>query len=233
MPSWRMAKSLDRLLAQVNAEWPRRRKDSDGGIGNTEHSARESDHNPDTDGVVKARDFTHDPASGCDSYKLAQALLDSRDTRIKYIISNRRIAAGTDGPSPWKWRPYNGKNPHNHHCHVSVKKAVKFYDDARDWDFSSMGATPPVKVTTGGRVDPAPVPVYPMTLLPRERAPGRKVMTGAAVKQCQQLLGFDKAEVDGRYGSQTAEAVRGVQRRARVTVDGVVGPQTWALLLKN
>ena len=31
--AWRVAASLEHLLAQVNAQWPSRNKDSDGGIG--------------------------------------------------------------------------------------------------------------------------------------------------------------------------------------------------------
>lgn len=36
--------------------------------------------------------------------------------------------------------------------------------------------------------------------------------------------------VDGVYGTRTAAAVRGYQSAKRLTVDGVVGPQTWASL---
>lgn len=146
--TWRMAKSLEVLRLQLNAAYPKRSKSSDGGIGNAEHSARSSDHNPDTDGVVKARDFTHDPKNGLDSEKLAEALRASRDPRIKYLISNRKICAGSDGPSPWAWRQYTGSNPHNHHCHISVKKAKKFYDDETPWQFVS-----PAKHMTGSSGD--------------------------------------------------------------------------------
>mgnify|MGYP001562524195 CR=1 FL=1 len=62
--SWRVAKSLDVLLAQINALSPNRDKSSDGSIGDANHSARTSDHNPDDAGVVKARDFSNDPAHG-------------------------------------------------------------------------------------------------------------------------------------------------------------------------
>src|SRR5678810_275459 len=124
--TWRMAKSLDVLLAQINALSPNRDKSSDGGIGNAEHASRTSDHNPwvmDGEvGVVTARDFTNDPAHGIVSEELAEALRAARDPRIKYIISNRKIAASypTLGKEAWEWRPYTGANPHNHHCHVSV-----------------------------------------------------------------------------------------------------------------
>ena len=61
-----MAKSLEVLLKQVNAQAPGRSKVSDGGIGDEEHSSRASDHNPNAAGVVQALDLTHDPAGGFD-----------------------------------------------------------------------------------------------------------------------------------------------------------------------
>ena len=77
--AWRLAKSLDRLRKQVNEVVPLRSKTDDGTIGDEAHSARESDHNPDDDGVVKAMDLTHDPLHGFDSYKFADALKASND----------------------------------------------------------------------------------------------------------------------------------------------------------
>lgn len=38
-------------------------------------------------------------------------------------------------------------------------------------------------------------------------------------------------EIDGDFGSQTAEAVRDFQQEKGLAADGVVGPQTWAALL--
>ena len=67
---WRVAQSLETLRFQLNAMAPGRSKASDGGIGDTDHQNRNSDHNPwvldGSRGVVTARDFTHDPAGGCD-----------------------------------------------------------------------------------------------------------------------------------------------------------------------
>src|SRR5437660_11202884 len=121
--AWRLAKCLETLRTEVNAKWPNRHKDSDGTIGDESHQGRESDHNPWVQdgamGVVTAMDITHDPANGLDSEQLAEALRKSKDPRIKYIISNRKIASSET--SPWDWRPYTGANPHNHHVHISVK----------------------------------------------------------------------------------------------------------------
>jgi endonuclease G, mitochondrial len=137
---WRIAKSLETLRGQINAMAPNRSKASDGGIGNAEHAARNSDHNPWVDlrnnkGVVTARDFTHDPAGGCDAGALAEKIRESRDPRVKYIIWMRRIANSSPigGEPAWAWRPYSGKNPHNHHVHISVLPDISKYDSEDPW----------------------------------------------------------------------------------------------------
>ena len=137
---WRVANSLIALRNQVNAKFPNRNKDWDGTIGDANHSSRTSDHNPNSDGVVCAMDITHDPRHGVDSYQMAEELRSSRDPRIKYIISNRKIASSTT--SPWKWRKYTGSNPHDHHVHVSVNGQRRSYDDTAPWEIPMLGKVP-------------------------------------------------------------------------------------------
>ena len=138
----RVAFSLDQLLAQVNAKWPNRSTASDGALGDVRHQHGVSDHNPNKSGIVQARDITNDPAHGLVSRQLAEALIVSRDPRIKYIISNRQICAGDEGPSPWVWRSYKGANPHEHHVHISVKDDPKFYDDKTTWKLDAASTKP-------------------------------------------------------------------------------------------
>ena len=141
---WRLAKSLEALRAQVNAAFPERNKASDGTIGDPAHQSRASDHNPwvvdGASGVVTAMDITHDPSSGCDAGKIVEALRASRDKRIKYVIWNRRIAssAAIGGVTPWTWRSYTGANPHNHHCHLSVKPDKSHFDDTTAWKIKAL-----------------------------------------------------------------------------------------------
>lgn len=127
---WRVARSLDQLLAQINTAYPDRSKAADGSIGDAAHAASVSDHNPDQYGVVRARDYTHDPDHGFDAHAMADALVASRDPRIKYVISRGRIASST--VSPWVWRTYTGTNRHDHHAHVSVVPDARA-DDTRPW----------------------------------------------------------------------------------------------------
>ncbi|MFN0191469.1 MAG: hypothetical protein ACKVP5_05760 [Aestuariivirga sp.] len=139
--AWRVAASLEKLRKQINARAPNRSKLSDGGIGDTNHKNRKSDHNPwvidGGRGVVTARDITHDAARGCNCHKLAESLRGSRDKRIKYIIWNRRICSSSPqkGMPAWAWRNYVGKNGHTHHMHISVQPLKSLYDSENPWSF--------------------------------------------------------------------------------------------------
>jgi peptidoglycan hydrolase-like protein with peptidoglycan-binding domain len=56
---------------------------------------------------------------------------------------------------------------------------------------------------------------------------------GLPVRRAQRrmsLVGFDVGGVDGRYGGKTESAVKDLQQRFQVTIDGVVGSQTWAII---
>lgn len=203
---WRIAKSLEVLLRQLNQLFPNRSKISDGGIGDPRHSARTSDHNPNEKRVVCARDFTHDPANGLDCNKLALQLAKSKDPRIKYIIWNRQIS----NPSiqNGKWRFYGGSNPHTKHLHLSVKGN---YDNESEWSLSGSETAifhNPELVEFGDR--------------------------GFAVKKVQELLvksGFLKdKDVDGIFGRGTEKAVKDFQKANGLGADGIVGKNTWKAL---
>ncbi|MFW6306792.1 MAG: peptidoglycan-binding domain-containing protein, partial [Bacillota bacterium] len=57
--------------------------------------------------------------------------------------------------------------------------------------------------------------------------------SGTSVSVLQRKLsdwGYYEGSVDGTYGSGTYTAVLNFQRKNRLRVDGVVGPQTWKAL---
>lgn len=57
--------------------------------------------------------------------------------------------------------------------------------------------------------------------------------TGDAVQRLQQALqraGFDPGAIDGTFGPKTDQAVRAFQNSRSLTIDGIVGPQTWQAL---
>lgn len=67
-------------------------------------------------------------------------------------------------------------------------------------------------------------PVYPTI---------RRGDRGEVVTQLQRLLSKDGStlQIDGIFGPGTQSAVRAFQKKYGLTVDGVVGPQTWGKLL--
>jgi peptidoglycan hydrolase-like protein with peptidoglycan-binding domain len=96
---------------------------------------------------------------------------------------------------------------------AKTEKAVKQYQ--RDRDLPADGIVGP---QTWARLDPPTV---------------KQGASGDAVRLLQQFLadfGLDPGAVDGRFGAQTDTAVRQFQTDFFLVADGVVGPQTWAML---
>lgn len=57
--------------------------------------------------------------------------------------------------------------------------------------------------------------------------------SGLPVRRLQSRMtavGFDIGGVDGRFSQKTEIAVKDLQQRSHLTVDGVVGPRTWAVV---
>lgn len=129
--SWRLAKSLEVLRAQVDATHPDRPKGSDGTIGDRAHRNRKSAHNPDRHDVVRAWDCTA-PVG----HEVANALVDNPDPRLRLVISKGRIATEYEyrGIPPWTWRRYTGSNPHNTHAHIEVLTDPDVYDQHQQWN---------------------------------------------------------------------------------------------------
>ena len=122
-----LCKAGQQLREQFDDTFPSRDRHSDGWIGDTRHSARPSDHNPDAQtGIVRAIDVDRD-VSGKAKPDLMPDIADqirlaakAGDKRISYVIFEGRIASAKKG---WRWRPYDGANKHNHHIHISFTTA--------------------------------------------------------------------------------------------------------------
>lgn len=56
--------------------------------------------------------------------------------------------------------------------------------------------------------------------------------TTAGAQQALKELGFDPGQVDGRDGPKTQQAVRGFQARATIKIDGIIGDETRAALVR-
>lgn len=129
---WELAPALDELLDQVDCAHPGRSKRSDGSIPSAAHHKANprSDHEPRLYGgrrLVTAIDITHNVQRGLDCRPLFEALKDSEDKRIKYVIFQAKIfnspgfgTAGAKKRGPWRPGPYTGPNKHMEHIHVSV-----------------------------------------------------------------------------------------------------------------
>lgn len=117
-------------------------------------------------------------------------------------------------------------------------------------DYISDGR--PISDVLGGVVAPPPPPVPPPPIVinppvtPPVLTPGgtstvdvnvttvRRGSTGHKVKKAQAIMAANFGQnitVDGQFGAQTDAAVRNVQGFFGLTVDGIVGPKTWGILL--
>lgn len=144
---------------------------------------------------------------------LANALIEhSAQLGVQCIIYNQKTwssAHCNDG-----WRTYEGSNPHTDHMHVELSR-------------ESADSLTVQKITSVLK------PAIPATI--------RRGSTGPVVARAQALLasagfvpkGSQKSggSWDGIFGPGTDAAVRAFQRKAKITVDGVVGPVTWAKLI--
>jgi hypothetical protein len=137
--SWKLSKAAIQLREQIDDNYPERDKRSDGSIGDFRHSKTVSDHNPDSNGWVRALDID----ANLNAHKSEMAYLANqlrqnarRDKRISYIIYNSKMASPK---SLWKWVKYRGINPHKSHIHISFKK--KADTDGRFFNIPMLGGS--------------------------------------------------------------------------------------------
>jgi len=197
----RLATSLTIARATIDGRYPQRDRTSDGWIGDEAHAMRNSDHNPNARGVVDALDI--DMYGGPDQVHRPSIVAAAMcHPAVNYVIFNRRIYDADDQFRP---RVYNGINPHDKHCHYSIRQTIMAENTRITW---------PVL---------AAFPTWP-TL--------REGATGQAALQCQAFLNAWGASlsVDGAFGAKTEAAVLAFQRAQGIKADGIVGPQTRAKL---
>lgn len=143
--SWRPAHSLITLHNQLRAYAPRAATGTApsewGLLGDAAHDPT-SDHSPhDFPGwgtqIVTAADFPNRPDLGLDAHAVLDEIRRSRDSRVKYGISNGQIFSNRAvGNYPaWVWRPYGGSDQHRTHGHLSVVGDARA-DDTRPWQIS-------------------------------------------------------------------------------------------------
>ena len=202
--AWHLAPSLVQLRNEVNARWPRRPKGSDGTVGDTSHSARASDHNPNNRGSVNAFDITY---PGVDSKAIIAAV--SKHPAGNYVIFNRKIYRRSNG---WKAEPYSGASPHTEHLHVSILQTVAAEQSKAKW--LTVAPVRPVR---------KPLPAYPGKSAFQVRD------TGEHIKVLQRGVGN---KVTGVMSVADKNKVKSFQRVRPLLwpADGVVGPKTYKAL---
>ena len=202
--AWHLAPSLVQLRNEVNARWPRRPKGSDGTVGDTSHSARASDHNPNNRGSVNAFDITY---PGVDPKAIIAAV--SKHPAGNYVIFNRKIYRRSNG---WKAEPYSGASPHTEHLHVSILQTVAAEQSKAKW--LTVAPVRPVR---------KPLPAYPGKSAFQVRD------TGEHIKVLQRGVGN---KVTGVMSVGDKNKVKSFQRVRPLLwpADGVVGPKTYKAL---
>jgi hypothetical protein len=190
------------MRAEANRIAPDRSKASDGTIGDARHQLSTSDHNPRPPGdppLVRALDLTNDPAHGWDAHARVEQIRLRRDPRVKYLISNRRIAGPGTKAGGWDWHPYTGANAHDKHAHTSVTDAGSL--DTSPW-WPEIRVQTAGTATQGDYVKPQPPP-------PPVQLPGGKM---------RQLVAIGPLDSSGRGWVQTGIPFDGFEA---VTVNAV------------
>ena len=162
--TWQLARPIVDLFAQWNAASPNRSRTSDGTLGDAAHAARASDHNPDSAGWVHAGDVTFDPGHGADVHAWIRRLIAAGPPAVlKYAISSEHgDPARSQIWTPDRgWHTYNGANPHNHHCHISVVTGSEH--TPTDWRVKSQPLPP---------INPQPQPSQEDDMYLRDKTTG-------------------------------------------------------------
>lgn len=130
----------------------------------------------------------------------------------QYASSGITVQASWD--DCWLWQYSDGSSgPTPHGCPgVSGAVDTNSYTEGDD----------ELRATWSGAGEAPPEPIPP----PAPRPTIKKGSKGPAVAECQHALGVYPADSD--FGSITDGAVRGFQAACSISVDGIVGPQTWS-----
>ena len=117
--SWVLAPCLVEYVSEINAMYPDRPKDSDGGIGDAAHRYQVSGHNPSPQGFVTAYDITASPLVDMDYIRETVC----NDERTHYFIWQGYIYSVRHG---FEKQKYRGSDQHWGHSHLSIKGMTEF-----------------------------------------------------------------------------------------------------------
>lgn len=229
---WRLAGSLLVLLNEVNKRWPDRDKASDGTIGDAAHASRQSDHNPNAAGVVRALDVDAGPGLNPDEAHdtvgdhVTKAVIAAAKAGHpamgpgSYVIHEGKIASANSAP-PWSWRDYTGSDQHTSHPHISVALSERGYDSTRPWGLWPK-PVPPIDHPPAPQPENAGRPPTIWMRMSKRRAERNKHW----VRVAQRRLGVTD---DGIFGPVTRRHVVAFRKahHIRPARTGVIGGRTW------
>lgn len=225
--NWKLASALVQLMAEVDAKWPNRDRSTDGSIGDSAHSARKSEHNPDSNRRVNAVDIDK---GGIDTDFLLSKLI--ADPRVWYVIWDKHIYSRTYG---FAKRPYSGANAHTEHLHVSLYPNNPAGNSGASWDIAEASKPAPKPVEKPAAAKPESAK---LVKLDKGVTPGKR---HAQVRLLQQLLikagyGPIKGAVTTFYGKNTKDAVARFHKAnpkfSSGGYDPVIGPKGFEELQK-
>jgi hypothetical protein len=225
MADWHLAPSFVVLQDELDEEFGASRP-NDGTIGDQAHAARTSEHNPDNDpdpmpkGAVSAIDI-YTSANGKTYITAAEfakflAIL-KKDSRVWYVIHKGFIYSRTHG---FAKREYEGSNPHTNHIHISLMQTKTAHDNKSSWGISGIRGTKPA----------APKPSGDKKVPTLSKGDKHEL-----VWVLQGFFGLKRTANQSKalFGNGLDVKVKQYQRTKGLVQDGVVGPKTWAYILKG
>ena len=220
--TWHLAPSLKQLQKELDAQFPGR--PNDGTIGDAAHAARPSEHNPDNDpdpmpkGAVSAIDVYTQDGKGktwITEAEFAKLLAKfKKDSRVWYVIHRGFIYSRTHN---FEKRAYDGSNPHNSHFHLSLMQTKAAHDSTASWG---------VKAALG-----TATPTPPSTVLKPLPTLSKGDKDATLVPFLKRYFWANPPNQDSVFGTGLRAKVVAYQEKNRLTVDGVVGKQTWAKIV--
>lgn len=192
------APSLKRLKIAIDTRWPGRDRSSDGWIGDAAHQGTRSDHNPDSKGMVHARDIDRDGVHM--PTIIASAILHPSTA---YFIFNRRIYSAVRSFLPIS---YDGDNPHTGHGHESIKYTWAAENSAATWEM--IATTPQWGIVRRGATG-----IYARQVQAYLNGHGSALVVDGdfGTKTYNAVVAFQARwglQVDGEVGPQTTAAFR-------------------------
>lgn len=154
----RLVPCLVQLRAEFNTAGPHRDKRSDGWIGDPAHAARQSAHNPNAQGWVRAIDVdkTGPWMPGLTFAEMIDRLVyrhrTDAENRLQNIIWAGRIASRSWG---WTWRDYDGPNSHDEHAHLEARIDGTGWMNASPWHLRPVPEAPKPMATQFNAQDKA------------------------------------------------------------------------------